>query len=451
MNRFGNLYELPVYSEVILENRSILLDLRPAFERKSQSGSLIHMKAFAQACRELRVGLWAAGWGLVVVSSAVAAAAESPTPVAPPPGVQTVRLEFQDLTFSFLQRSLPIEQRSAAFDEEPDGVGDKVLRGFLSWGRGKSNSVAFIWDKNAGRLYLDQNRNQNLADDLEGNYTSQRSETGRYQGFTNVRVPLGPPGDMREVLVDLNLYSYGSHDYCVGGVRSMWAAKVTLGGEDWQVGVIPGAFGQGASEKDRLLLRPWTEREQSFSLTSLVPETFDFPDKLFLNGKAYEVDRAGVRENGRAGVDVRFRDQSPTLGDLQIKGRFIDRLALFGDEYLVLLDHPGNEVEVPVGHYTASRVRVLAGDTKASRTRTSLGVMKGFSVVTDGAAVLATGGPLTNSVSVNRRGRSLSLSYRLIGVDGETYQLEPQDRSHPPEFAVYRGDKQIASGKFEFG
>jgi hypothetical protein len=26
-----------------------------------------------------------------------------------------------------------------------------------------------------------------------------------------------------------------------------------------------------------------------------------------------------------------------------------------------------------------------------------------------------------------------------------------QDRSHPPEFTIYQGDKKIASGKFEFG
>jgi hypothetical protein len=26
-----------------------------------------------------------------------------------------------------------------------------------------------------------------------------------------------------------------------------------------------------------------------------------------------------------------------------------------------------------------------------------------------------------------------------------------ENRSHPPEFAIYKGDKQIASGKFEFG
>jgi hypothetical protein len=49
-----------------------------------------------------------------------------------------------------------------------------------------------------------------------------------------------------------------------------------------------------------------------------------------------------------------------------------------------------------------------------------------------------------------RRGTYLALNYRLTGVGGG-YQLVNQDRSHPPEFTVYQGDKKIASGKFEFG
>jgi hypothetical protein len=43
------------------------------------------------------------------------------------------------------------------------------------------------------------------------------------------------------------------------------------------------------------------------------------------------------------------------------------------------------------------------------------------------------------------------MAYQLVGAGGEAYQLANQDRSHPPEFAVFKGDKKIASGKFEFG
>jgi len=65
--------------------------------------------------------------------------------------------------------------------------------------------------------------------------------------------------------------------------------------------------------------------------------------------------------------------------------------------------------------------------------------------------VLAAGGPLTNSVSISRHGKDLRLNYQLLGAGGEAYQLARVDRSQPPEFAVYKGDKKIASGKFAYG
>jgi len=64
--------------------------------------------------------------------------------------------------------------------------------------------------------------------------------------------------------------------------------------------------------------------------------------------------------------------------------------------------------------------------------------------------VLVVGGPLTNSLSVMKRGRHLLLSYHLEGVGG-LYELVNQDRSHPPEFTVYRGDKKLATGRFQYG
>jgi hypothetical protein len=74
-------------------------------------------------------------------------------------------------------------------------------------------------------------------------------------------------------------------------------------------------------------------------------------------------------------------------------------------------------------------------------------------VVANGAnaPVLAAGGPLTNSVGVQRQGRSLSLNYQLLGADGAPYQLMSQNRTDPPRFVVYKKGKQIHSGRFEFG
>ena len=68
-------------------------------------------------------------------------------------------------------------------------------------------------------------------------------------------------------------------------------------------------------------------------------------------------------------------------------------------------------------------------------------------------AVLAMGGPLTNSISVTRHGRDLKFTYRLIGAGGGDYKLWEywRRRDSPPQFAIDRWERKIGSGKFEFG
>jgi hypothetical protein len=63
--------------------------------------------------------------------------------------------------------------------------------------------------------------------------------------------------------------------------------------------------------------------------------------------------------------------------------------------------------------------------------------------------MLKVGAPLKQTVRVQRQGGILVLNYELLGVGGEKYT--GPDRSKPPTFTVYKGDKEIASDKFEFG
>ena len=66
-------------------------------------------------------------------------------------------------------------------------------------------------------------------------------------------------------------------------------------------------------------------------------------------------------------------------------------------------------------------------------------------------AVLKAGGPLDNNVTANRQGPDLVLNYHLVGAGGETFRLAKRDTTKPPKFAIYKGDKKVASGDFEFG
>ena len=136
--------------------------------------------------------------------------------------------------------------------------------------------------------------------------------------------------------------------------------------------------------------------------------------------------------------------------ELKITGEFVQRVTLEGGPYQVVLDQPGATVKVPVGRYDSSKVSLRKGGVEASLDSPPQAGRNPIIVNEKTPSVLTVGGPLTNSVSVTRAGRKLSLDYRLLGAGG-AYALINQDRTHPPEFTIYQGDTKIASGKFEFG
>ena len=270
------------------------------------------------------------------------------------------------------------------------------------------------------------------------------------QTFTNVHLPFRPTPNDHPVLVDINLYNYGSANGSAE-VRSFWQGKVTLQGEEWQVGLLENPFAQRpASESGNLLLRPWAERSRPYSVYSGSLDAVPFSRNLFLGGRAYQLLCTNEVQEGGTRIRVAFTEEQPKLGELKITGDFVQRLTLEGGPYLVVLDKPGKTVKVPLGRYNSTRACVQKGEVQASLDARARAAEGGVVVSEKAPAVLAVGGPLTNSVSINRQGRKLSLNYQLVGAGG-AYQILNQDRSHPPEFAVYQGDKKIASGKFEFG
>jgi len=61
-----------------------------------------------------------------------------------------------------------------------------------------------------------------------------------------------------------------------------------------------------------------------------------------------------------------------------------------------------------------------------------------------------SGGPLLAALTVERRGRLLVLTYGPKSAGG-ALSSNAGPRGEPPQFAVYQGQRQIASGRFEYG
>lgn len=387
-----------------------------------------------------------------------ALSAQEPAPVAKPAlsaHAQESVLEYRELDSPILSQGIVISSRAEPFAKEPSLSGRKVRRGVIRCGDDASQITAFLWDYSKSRLYLDLNHNQDLTDDPSGEVACKFPYfSASYQSFTNLHLAVNTPAGTRPLVGDLNLFFYGNE--VSGGwlERSLWEGKISLQGREWQLGLVQGA---SRDEARHLVLRPWVLRKQPLQLDNGSLDGFNFRSNLFLNQQAYRLELAAESGPGnKLRYRVRIQEETAKLGTLRLDGRFIDRLVLTQgstqDGFVVVLDTPGPVVKVPVGKYDLPQIWLRAGDAQAYReTANGFGAQPKLEVSAASEASLVAGGPLTNLVSVARSGAALMLSYRLVGVDGQGYQLANVDRSKPPGFVVSQGGKEVFSGKFEFG
>ena len=145
--------------------------------------------------------------------------------------VQIIQLEYGEAGYGVINESLPVVTRSIPFAKEPALTGNKVVRGAFQPGGGESNSIAFGWDRSAGKLYLDLNHNQDLTDDPAGVFSALTPRTVYYQTFTNVHLLFNTASARRRMLADITFYDYGSRPSCHLALRSFWQSRVTLQGQ----------------------------------------------------------------------------------------------------------------------------------------------------------------------------------------------------------------------------
>jgi hypothetical protein len=150
------------------------------------------------------------------------------------------------------------------------------------------------------------------------------------------------------------------------------------------------------------------------------------------------VDLCDARETGT---------KDSALGVLELEGKHVEQLVLRRrDGHTEGFTRPDETIQLPAGEYQLQEARL-----KGDYTCRSMGISGGswVTVAVDKAAVFKVGAPLVPTLKLQRRGRILVMSYELHGAGGEAYT--GGDRSKPPTFAVYKGQKKIASDKFEFG
>jgi hypothetical protein len=387
---------------------------------------------------------------LLAVAALPVPAADRASPA--PDSSQTVALEYHETSHAMTSWSVFAVNQSAPFSKEPPLAGSKIRRGTLNFGDEATNNLAFRWDKTAGKLFLDLNRNGDLTDDAAGRLAASELATPDYCTFTNALLSFKTAVGDRQFLVDLTLRDAGSSPHCSVQLRSFWQGRMVLDNEEWQLGVIenvvPVYDARSQTGVDRhLLLRPWAERDRAFDTFSGTLDVFPFEPKIFFRGHTFALSLTNDPAGSASALSLRLAEERPALGELKITGQFIHRLILERGPCTVIVTPPVGTVRIPAGTYNQVMVWLKNGGAEACGNRTAGSV----AIHETKPAELVIGGPLTNSVSPERRGRNLRLSYTLVGAGGDAYQLIRQDRSQPPTFAAFKDGKQVGSGKFEFG
>jgi hypothetical protein len=361
--------------------------------------------------------------------------------------VTVVQLEYREVADALHHSGLTIVPRHVPFDREPVLDSGQVVRGRLQ-GPAAEQALSFLWDQRGGRLYLDLNRNGDLTDDSTGVFSS--GDRHSYQMFRDVSLPVAEAGG-RTVLVDLGFHQFRGMAYCSVSVRSYWSGQIQWQENQWEIGRVEHPLHPESRSRAHLFVRLWEERQARFSRSMAEAGLLPWPDGLFLNGHAWQITHTDREVDGVWRKELRLTAETPSLGELRIEGQHIEHLTFESAFRPVLLLQPGAAVQVPVGRYPRPRVFLAAQGVQASRQDGRTAQTEVIEIIQGGSATLAVGGPLTNTVQVTRRGRSLVLHYQLVGAGGDAYQLLGQDRTQPPRFAVYQGTKQVASGAFEYG
>ena len=140
------------------------------------------------------------------------------------------------------------------------------------------------------------------------------------------------------------------------------------------------------------------------------------------------------------------QSEQPIMYELKLEGKNIEQLILQSGDQKQTYNQPGKSIMLEPGTYQVFHLQLKGGFTyNPYGNTTRLGSIQ---IKPGEPVILKAGGPLEQHIKVQRKGQLLTMDYQLIGAAGESYR---NDRRHPPIFKIYKADKEIASGKFQFG
>jgi len=344
-------------------------------------------------------------------------------------------LEYQSTGFDV---PIQINTYRGTFEKEPSLDSSDILRGQLQTGTDEKEYTGFICDKRAGKIYLDLNHNLDLTDDPEGISTSE--SIGPYQTFPNTTVDMQFGSVAVKFMVNITIYDFAPLGY-YSTVRSGFKGTIELYGKQWQMGVADNMNGK-LNRSDSLYILPTVA---DFDLVRTTAQLF-VSETIFLDGHCYNLSFEYKEGDSGPLLEATFTETERPMGRLNIEGKLIKYLAAEADSLTAVFESPEKTISIPAGNYHIRRLFLDGGQAGLfqARTITSLNIKEGE------ISELKAGAPLNHSVNLSRTGNVFKLNYELLDAGGESYNsLRRPDL--PPILTIYKGDKKIGGGRFEYG
>lgn len=348
--------------------------------------------------------------------------------------------------------------RTEPFDKEPDFGQRQVLRGVLGFPGSffKDNGMPFVWDKSESTLYVDLNQDGDLTNDPNGILESDDVTSGRYQRqeFPDFDLSISSDQGIFRYRLGASLWDYSYQKEALFRIRSGYGGVVNLRGTEWYIGVNDKLSGAIRGDSN-LTLQPTAQPDtgtKPIGYTTNFISSLPCPKRLYFDGRCCELEFEFRKTDGFPALWCTLTEQDVALGALRIEGQKIHELVLGSGDMLVLPPLTEQPVLVPFGDYRCQAVRIQYDEQKRASPEGTHDIA--VSIPPDDEGLLKVGGPLQNTVRVERTGNVLKFHYQLKGVGGETYdaqQITNYDRQKTPTVTIYKGPLQLASGTFEYG
>ena len=231
---------------------------------------------------------------------------------------------------------------------------------------------------------------------------------------------------------------------------------IEIEGSKWHLALLSASKDNG---QDKVGLNKAADsNEMEFDRSKVPPKEYQsLPSEIFIETKNYEFSRI-YQEDNIEEVKVILREKPLGTGILKLDIQHIDSIRLLQipsgmSNRLVVLDYSKSECIIPAGIYEPVLFKLKNSEGKAFGPVKGVKSLPKLSVKAGQIIELPFGTPLRHDVNVSQMGKVIGLDYKLVGKDGEEYNPSDitKDAKFASEVSIYKGDRLLSTGQFEYG